>query len=242
VRAALPSTWSAQAQRYAGDVGRLLLDLLPITILSALTPWTIVGVIVLLAAAGGAKSAIAFTLGWFTAILTLGAVIVAGLMSGHEDHARSVSWVQVGLQTVFGVALLLFAYNRWERRPPRGTSVSEPSWIHKLDSIGVVWAFLFGAFWINGFLVIPAALQISQADVTAPQKSVALLFYALGASSALIAVIAYRLAAPERATAGLRNLRGWVGQNSVASLAILAAAIGVGLVVKAVVEGVQLAG
>ena len=41
-------------------MGRLLVDLLPITILSALTPWTIVGVIVLLASKGGVKNAVAF--------------------------------------------------------------------------------------------------------------------------------------------------------------------------------------
>ena len=37
--------------------------------------------------------------------------------------------------------------------------VAEPGWIHKLDAIGPVVAFAFGAFWINGFLVVPAALR-----------------------------------------------------------------------------------
>ena len=187
------------------------------------------------------RSAIAFTLGWFTAIFALGGVIVAGLVTGHEDHARSVTWLQVGLQIVFGLALLAFAHNRWERRPSRGATVAEPTWIHKLDSIGIVSAFLFGAFWINGFLVIPAALQISQADVTGAQQAAALLFYSLGASSVLIGVIAYRLTAAERATERLGRLRTWVGQNSVASLAILVGAIGVGLIVKAIIESAGLA-
>ena len=217
-------------------MGSLLLELLPITILSALTPWTIVGVIVLLASRHGVRKAAAFTLGWFTAILLLGALVVAGVTGGADEHSSSVTWVQVGLQLGFGLALLLFAHNRWNRRPARGQSAAEPRWIGKLDGIGVVWAFALGAFWINGFLVVPAALEISRADVTGPQKAVALVFYAVGASAALITVIAYRLLSPDRAIAGLGRLRGWVGQNSTATVAGVVGVIGAGLVLKAVVE------
>lgn len=220
-------------------LGRLLLELLPITLLSALTPWTIVGVIVLLASKGGVKNAVAFALGWFTAILLLGAVIVVALTEGHEEHASSVTWLQIGLQLGFGAALLLFANSRWQRRPARGATVTEPAWIGRLDRIGPVVSFLFGAFWINGFLVIPAATQIAQADVTGPEKAVALLFYALGATAALIGVIAYRLLAADRATVGLARLRGWVGQNSTVAIAVIVGAIGAGLVIKAVVEIAQ---
>jgi cytochrome b561 len=220
-------------------LGRLLVELLPITILSALTPWAIVGVIVLLASKGGVTNAVAFTLGWFTAIVALGAVIVLGLVDGADEHSRSTTWLQIGAELGFGIALLLFARVKWRSRPPAGQHVAEPRWIHKLDAIGPVVAFAFGAFWINGFLVIPAALQISRADVNGGQKAFALLFYAVGASAALIVVIAYRLVARERADARLVRLRGWVGQNSSATLAILLAAIGIGLVVKAVVEMTQ---
>jgi hypothetical protein len=220
-------------------LGRLLLELLPITLLSALTPWTIVGVIVLLASKGGVKNAVAFALGWFTAILALGAVIVVALAEGHEEHASSVTWFQIGLQLGFGAALLAFAHGRWRRRPARGAAVEEPAWIGKLDRIGPVMSFAFGAFWINGFLVIPAATQIAQADVTGPEKAVALLFYALGASAALIGVIAYRLLATDRATVGLARLRSWVSQNSTVAIAVLVGAIGIGLVIKALVEITQ---
>ena len=221
-------------------LGRLLLELLPITVLSALTPWTVVGVIVLLASKGGVKNAVAFTLGWFTAILALGAVIVVALVEGHEEHARSVTWLQIGLQLGFGAALLLFAHARWRRRPSPGTVLAEPAWIGRLDRIGPVTSFLFGAFWINGFLVVPAATQIARADVTGPEKAFALVFYAVGASAALIGVIAYRLLAPGRATAGLARLRAWVSRNGTAAIAILLGAIGAGLVIKAVVEIIQL--
>jgi cytochrome b561 len=221
-------------------LGQLLLDLLPITILSALTPWTIVGVIVLLASKGGVKNAVAFTLGWFAAIVALGAVIVLGVVNAADEHSRSITWLQIGMQLGFGIALLLLAHVKWRRRPPPGQQVSEPGWIRKLDAIGPLVAFAFGAVWINGFLVIPAALQISRADVTGAQKAFALLFYALGASAALIAVIAYRLIARDRADAGLLRLRGWVGQNSSVAIAVILAAIGVGLVVKAVVEMTQI--
>jgi hypothetical protein len=221
-------------------LGQLLLELLPITILSALTPWAVVGVIVLLASKGGVKNAVAFTLGWLTAIVALGAVIVLGVVKGASEHSRSVTWLQIGMQLGFGMALLLFARVKWRSRPPAGQHMAEPRWISKLDAIGPVVAFAFGAFWINGFLVIPAALQISRADVTGGQKAFALLFYAVGASAALIAVIAYRLIAREQAAAGLARLRGWVGQNSSAAVAVLLGAIGVGLVLKAVVEMTQI--
>jgi hypothetical protein len=221
-------------------MGRLLVDLLPITLLSALTPWTIVGVIVLLASKGGVANAIAFTLGWFSAILVLGAVVVLGVTNGANEHARSVTWLQIGLQLGFGAALLLFAHARWQARPAPGSTVPEPSWIAKLDRIGPVASFAFGAFWINGFLVIPAGMQISQADVSGAEKAVALVFYAFGASALLIGVIVFRLVRADRATASLGRLRGWVGHNSSGSIAVLLGVIGAGLVIKALVEIVRL--
>ena len=164
-------------------MGRLLVDLLPITILSALTPWTIVGVIVLLASKGGVKNAIAFSLGWITAILLLGGVIVFGVVEGADEHARSATWLQIGVQLGFAAALLLFAHVKWRQRPAAGAVVAEPSWIGKLDGMSALVAFVFGAIWINGFLVVPAALEISRADVTGGEKAAALVFYALGATA-----------------------------------------------------------
>jgi hypothetical protein len=193
-------------------------------------------VIVLLASKGGVKNAIAFTLGWFTAILALTTVIVLATVDGAHEHARSVTWVQIGLQLGFGIALLLFAHRRWGKRPAPGSTVAEPSWIGKLDRIGPVMSFAFGAFWINGFLVVPAGIQIAQANVTGGQKAFAVLFYAVGASAALIGVIAYRLARADSATVRLERLRTWVGQNSSASIAVLLGAIGAALVIKALLE------
>ena len=221
-------------------MARLLVDLLPITILSALTPWTIVGVIVLLASKGGVKNAIAFSLGWITAILLLGGLIVLGVTAGTDENANSVTWFQIGLQLGFGVALLAFAHAKWRGRPPAGMVVAEPGWIRKLDGMSAPVAFLFGAFWINGFLVVPAALEISRAEVTGGQKAAALLFYALGATAGQIALIVYRLAAADRATVRLARLRVWLSQNSTSTIAVVLTVIGVGLVVKALVEIVRL--
>jgi hypothetical protein len=221
-------------------VGRLLVELLPITILSALTPWTIVGVIVLLASKGGVKNAVAFSLGWITAILLLGGVIVFGVVEGADEHARSATWLQIGVQLGFAAALLLFAHVKWRQRPGAGAVVAEPSWIGKLDGMSALVAFVFGAIWINGFLVVPAALEISRADVTGGEKAAALVFYALGATAGQIALIAYRVAAPARAVARLDRLRTWLSQNSTAAIAIVLAVIGGGLLVKALVEIVRL--
>ena len=221
-------------------MGQLLWELLPLTILSALTPWTIVGVIVLLASSGGVRTAVAFTLGWFTAILALGSVIVLGLIRGHVEHTRSATWIQIGLQLGFGLALLVFAHRRWKRRPASGVAVTEPGWLRRLDRIGAPLAFVFGAAWINGFLVVPAALQIGRADVTGAEKALALVIYALGASSGQIAVIGYRVLSPARASGSLARLRGWVSRNSAVTISVVLAIIGGGLLLKALVGAIQL--
>jgi Sap, sulfolipid-1-addressing protein len=220
-------------------MGRLLVDLLPLTILSALTPWTIVGVIALLASKGGVTNAVAFSLGWITGILGLGGLIVVGVTAGGADHAHSVTWLQIGLQLGFGIALLVFAAGKWRARPAAGEAVAEPGWIHKLDAVRWPLAFLFGMFWINGFLVVPAALQIAAADVTGGEKAFALVFYAVGATAVPIALIAYRLAAPDRAGDRLAHLRAWLARNSTATISIIVGVIGAGLLVKAAVEIVQ---
>jgi hypothetical protein len=220
-------------------MGRLLVDLLPLTILSALTPWTIVGVIALLASKGGVANAVAFSLGWITGILALGGLIVVGVTSGGADDASSVTWLHVGLQLGVGLAFVAFGYRKWQQRPAPGAAVAEPGWIHRLDAVRWPLAFLFGMFWINGFLVVPAALQIAEADVTGGEKAFALVFYAVGATAGPIALIAYRLAAPGRAGERLTHLRAWLARNSTATISIVVGVIGAGLVVKAAVEIVQ---
>ena len=60
------------------------------------------------------RKAVAFTLGWFTMILALGAIIILGLTAGSVEHTSEVTWLQAGLQLGFGLALLLFAGD-WRR-------------------------------------------------------------------------------------------------------------------------------
>ena len=150
------------------SLGRLLLELLPITLLSALTPWTIVGVIVLLASRGGREERRRVHAGLVHRRSSL--LGAADRRRRDQRDATSTRARSPGSRSVSSsdsaLRCSLFARNRWQRRPAPGTAVTEPAWIGKLDRIGPVTSFLFGAFWINGFLVVPAATQIAQADVT----------------------------------------------------------------------------
>ena len=139
-------------------------------------------------------------------------MIVVGVTTGPTSTRARSPGSRSASSSASGVALLAVRAREVAERPPPGTAVAEPGWIRKLDGIGAGRAFVFGAFWINGFLVVPAALEISRADVTGGQKAVALLFYALGATAGLIALIAYRLARPTGRRPP-RRLRGWLAHE-----------------------------
>ncbi|MFL5671993.1 MAG: GAP family protein, partial [Chloroflexota bacterium] len=101
-------------------------------ILTALTPWAIVGLIVLLGSKAGARAAIAFAGGWFCAVAFIAAVVAAGLGDLGSSSRSSVSNAVYIVEIVLGLALLAFAARRRAGDRLATSPTAEPAWLTKL--------------------------------------------------------------------------------------------------------------
>src|SRR5271169_5604622 len=131
----------------------LFLELLPLGIVCALSPWAIVAVILMLASSRPSNS-VAWLAGWTLSTFGIGVLII--FFFGGYDFSKSgtPSTIACIVQVLIGVLLLVAAGRFWSKRPSRtGITPKEPGWMARIGKMSPIWAFLIGAFWINTTLV-----------------------------------------------------------------------------------------
>src|SRR3954451_20032638 len=208
-------------------MGDLLLQLLPLAIVCALSPWAIVAVILMLAS-DRPSNALWWLLGWTLSTFVVGVVIV--LFFGGFDFSESTTPTKAAciVQVVLGVLLLLAAARLWARRPARtGKLPEEPGWMTRIGKMSPLWAFLIGAFWINTALVVAAGVDTLRAELSTGQSIAVLAAFTVVTMSVQGALILYARLAPERASIGLGRIRGWITQNQNVALAVVALVLAV---------------
>jgi hypothetical protein len=213
----------------------LYLYLLCVGILTALTPWAIVGLIVLLGSRAGAGAAAAFAAGWFCAVAFIAAVVAAGIGGlGGSSQASVATGVYV-VEVVLGVVLLAFAARRHFRARPGTAPATEPGWLTRLDRMGLIVAFAFGTFMINVVFVVDAGLRIAAANPDLPAAVAAVLFYSVVSTVGLIIVLAVYFGDRARAEARLAAMRGWIARNNARVITGMLAAVGLFVAIKGAV-------
>ena len=212
----------------------LYLYLLFVGILTALTPWAIVGLIVLLGSKAGARAAVAFAAGWFCAIAFIAAVVAAGIGGLGSSSQSSVANAVYVAEIAVGLALAVFAARKHARDRLATTPAAEPGWLTKLDRMGPIVAFAFGTFMINVVFVVDAGLRIAAAGPGYSAAVVAVLFYSVLSTASLIAVLAVYFGDRAGAEARLATMRAWIARNNANVIAGMLAAVGIVIAVKGI--------
>jgi hypothetical protein len=208
-------------------VGELILQLLPLAIVCALSPWAIVAVILMLGSDRPSNS-IAWLAGWTLSTLTVGVVIVLFFGGYDFSHNSTPTTVACVVQVVLGALLLVAAARFWVRRPARtGTLPKEPGWMVRIGKMRAVWAFAIGAFWINTTVVIAAGVDTLRANLSNWDSFVVLAVFTLVTLSVQAALTVYFYLLPERAAIGLERIREAIARNQEAALAIVALVLAV---------------
>jgi hypothetical protein len=208
-------------------MGELILQLLPLAIVCALSPWAIVAVILMLGSDRPSNS-IAWLAGWTLSTLTVGVVIVLFFGGYDFSHNSTPTTLACVVQVVLGALLLVAAARFWVRRPARtGTLPKEPGWMVRIGKMRAVWAFAIGAFWINTTVVIAAGVDTLRANLSNRYSFVVLVAFTLVTLSVQGALTVYFYALPERAAIGLERIRESIARNQEAALAIVALVLAV---------------
>jgi hypothetical protein len=216
--------------------GHLALYLLLVGVLTALTPWAIIGAIVLLGSRAGPRAAVGFVAGWFCSIAFIASVIAAGMGGRGVSSKEQVSHSALIVELLIGLALVVFAARRWLRnRSLPAATISEPAWLAKLDRMGPIVAFAFGTFMVNVIFVVDAGLRIADADTSPVITALALLLYAVLSTALLFALLAIFFSDRARSAERFAVIRAWVAGNNANVIAGMLAAVGTALALKGLI-------
>lgn len=208
-------------------MGTVIGDVLPLAVGVAISPIPIVAAILMLLSkhAGGASTG--FGLGWVAGILGVTGIVV--LLAGTIDTSRTadpspaVGWVKI----VLGALLLVLAAKQWRSR----ADTSTPKWMRAIDQLTMPRAAGLGFALAainpkNLLLCASAGVAIGTGDLSAGGDVVAVLvFTVLAASTVLIPVIGYAVAA-DRLRGTLDSLKNWLQANNHAVMAIVLVVMG----------------
>jgi hypothetical protein len=214
---------------------QLFLQLLALGLLTSVTPWGIVAVIVLLSAKSRPRGAIAFIAGWVTSILLIGGLIIGLYRGTHSRSGASAANAMLVVQLTLGVLLLTLATRKWSRRVAADPSAAEPKWLTTLDRMRPIVAFGFGMFWVNLVFVVAAAIAVADANLSRSSAVLAYLFYALLATLGVAAILTVYCANQARAQERLARMRSWLTLNNTAVVSAVIAAIGLVFIVRGLI-------
>ncbi|OBJ56658.1 GAP family protein [Mycobacterium sp. 1423905.2] len=210
-----------------GNWGSVLARLIPLALVVAVSPLTIIPAVLVLRAPRPRPSGLAFLGGWLLGLAALTAIFVtaSGLLGGlHKSPPSWASWLRV----VLGSLLILFGIYRWFTR--RGHAES-PRWMRSFSTITPVRAGVTGAVLVVVrvevlVVCLAAGLDIGTSGLDAAGKWLcAAVFVLVGASTTAIPIVAYATAG-DRLEDSLTRLKDWMDKNNAAMLASVLVLIG----------------
>lgn len=211
----------------AGSWVSELTALIPLALVIALSPLSIIPAVLVLQAPHPRPSSLTFLGGWLLGLAVVTALFVAasGVLGGlHKSPPTWASWLRV----VLGAALIVFGVFRWLTRHGHTES---PAWMRSFATITPARAAITGAVLV---VVRPDVLLICAAaglDVGASGLGVvgdwmsAAFFVAIAASTVAIPVLAY-VGAGHRLDDAMARLKDWMERNNAALLAVILVVIG----------------
>lgn len=211
----------------AGDWVSVLTKLIPLGLVIALSPITVIPAVLVLQAPRPRPSGLAFLAGWVLGLAALTALSVAasGMLGGlHKSPPTWASWLRV----ILGAALILFGIYRWLTRHRHTES---PAWMRSFASITPARAGVTGMVLVvirpDVLLIcVPAGLAIGGSGLDVADDWIAAAFFvAIAASTVAIPILAYA-AAGHRLDNAMARLKDWMDKNNAALMAAILVVIG----------------
>lgn len=219
----------------AGGLGSELTELIPLALVVALSPLSIIPAVLVLHTPRPRPTGLAFLVGWVVGLAALTEIFVqvSGLLGGNLDKPPTwASWFRV----VLGAALIVFGAIRWLNRK---NSDHSPAWMRKITEITPATAALAGAALtvVNLkvlFICAAAGLAIGTAGLSDTDAWTAYVFFvAVAASSVVIPILAYAVSG-DHLDGPLAKLRAWMEKHNAALVAAILVVIGLLLLYKGI--------
>lgn len=207
-------------------------QLIPLALVVALSPLTIIPAIVLVLQSERARTTgLAFLSGWLLGLATTTAVFVQlpRLLDGLNRPAPTwAAWVRIAV----GIALVVFGIWRWMTRH---RATKQPAWLNRLSRMTPVGAAAvgFGLIMVNPKVLVmnaAAGLVIGTAGLGVPGAWLAVAYYTvIAGSSVLVPILTYAIAG-QRVDHQLERMKQWMERQHAVLMAGFLAVVGLLLV------------
>jgi threonine/homoserine/homoserine lactone efflux protein len=206
-------------------------DILPLAIAAAISPFPIIGVVLMLVTPRARVNAPVFVVGWLVGLAVVGTIgLTVASAAGASDNGAPSDGANT-TQIVLGALLILFALRQWRKRPRPGEPAPMPKWMDAIEGFSPVKAGAAGVALSavnpkNLLLTLAAATTIASTDLSTGDQVLAFVVYALIATIGVAAPVVVYFAMGERSRPLLDNLKTWLAQNNAAIMAVIFLLIG----------------
>ena len=221
-------------------MGKAVGDTLPLAIGVAISPVPVIAVILMLLSPRAPGTGVGFLAGWVVGVAVV-VTVVSLLVGPATSDSSGPSAVVSVLKVVLGVVALALAWREWRGRPRPGHPTGLPSWMSAIQSMTPVRATGLGALLAavnpkNLTLCLAAGASIGGAGLNGGEDAVVVAVFVVVASSTVAVPVIGYVAAGDRATRPLDDLRDWLTDNNATVMTVLL------LVIGAVILGQGVAG
>lgn len=208
-------------------MGAAIAQAIPIGLAMALSPFPVIGIVLILAAPSGRARAVAFLAGALGGVGVVSAAILAlESGAGPTEGGDPATWVSV-LKLLLALALVVLAATKWRKRPRAGEAPDLPAWMGALQTLSAWRAVVMGVL-LTGLnpknLVLMAAASTAIAGSTddPTARVAALAFFVVAACLGVIVPVAATLVLGPRAARPLDAVREWMlRHNTTITVAIV---------------------
>jgi Sap, sulfolipid-1-addressing protein len=214
-------------QPVTGNWASVLTTLIPLALVIAVSPLSIIPVVLVLQAARPKPTSLAFLGGWVFGLVALTAVFVASsdaLGGLRKSPPAWASWLRV----VLGLALIVFGIYRWLTRRSHTES---PRWMRSFTTLTPTRAGVTGLVLVVVRLEVLIMCALAGLAIGTGGHSMTanwilgIVFVAVAASTVAIPVLAYA-GAGDRLDEPMARLKDWMERNNAALLAAILVLIG----------------
>ncbi len=200
-------------------------------IAAAVSPFPIIGVVLMLVTPRARINSLMFIVGWLVGLAVVGVVglTVASAAGASSDGAPSTG--ANTFQIVLGALLIVFAFRQWRKRPKHGEDPPMPKWMNAVDhfspfeaaGLGVVLSAVNPK---NLLLALAAATTIAATNISGADQAIAYAVFALLATLGVAAPVVVFFTMGKRAPAILDDVKTWLTHNNAAIMAVIFLIIG----------------
>lgn len=222
-------------------MGNVVGEILPYAMAVAISPIPIIAVVLTLLSPKAKAASVGLLAGWVAGIIVTVALFI--LVSEMLPEDRSDGWMPIlgTIKIALGAVFLFMAIRQWRSRPRKGMEVTLPTWMQAIDKASVMSAAVIGFLLsavnpVNLLMLASAGLTIGSSELSGGSLAIVVaVFVAIAASTMVIPVVGYLLAARKLARP-LGLLRGWLARYNAIIVALLLLGVGVYMIFQGLAD------